>query len=889
MLKEGRSNNMAIKVRVEGVGILSFPDGTSRDVISDTVRRYASEKAPATIAEMRRREEQPGFNPTQAQKMGAAMQAEEERLAEAGAPSAFDEEAPAKLNPKTALRYGVPLAVALGTGGASIPIQIAAGAGSSLAGEAGAQTIEKLDEDQDYRLGEIAGATIRGGIPVFRGFPGATRATITAGGLGGLAAGAVEGKIENPLEDPLSSAGSALKETAIGAAIPGALATLGAGARAGAGAINRAIENAQDVERIGPGVRATVGQAFPFLAGAEKRIAARTGGEDLNRQLLEQSDAITAAVRGLQGQAGTSESVIGKILNQFGITDPNTVSRIADESKGLISAEQAVVNARTAAQRSLAQEALQDAESAFRRVINKEQQILNAVPFESAKMGKAIENTFDQTKKAIQDHSDILYTPVRFFENDKVFNLGLKSGKNTTSVEQAILDLKKNHPYLQSGDENRRFIPYLDDLNSVLENQSPSSLSQLRAIRQKLYDASSSSDPIVSKAKKDLRDIADKITQSIDYQGSYLLKPANYQSLKTANKFWSEFTPQLDNFGVSQAFKEGSEELGQMAELYTGRVSQQGAEAPAFKNAVQLLSDLRKVGVRNVPDPQGLNEIVKSGIIENSINKTTQQLDLSSLAANLNKIERTSPGSLSQLGFGNTTELNRFVSFIERLPAAQQQGPEAVLALLQNGTPASLRFLSSAVNQLPDVATTRTVMNALERRAVAGSSSALATQTAIRAKAIEELLLQVAEGGGTRAGTPGASGMAARLDSLKEMAGTDSAAKLQTILGRNLFDVVQNQIVPGFRVINQAKQRAAGAGATVSGSAFEKLATTPGIGSMVDFIGYEGLAAALAHGAGATGMVRRRDQLERLARLAELPPALMQQTVAKYTLADSSE
>lgn len=877
---------MAIKVRVEGVGILSFPDGTSRDVISDTVRRYASEKAPATIAEMRRREEQPGFNPTQEQKMGAAMQAEEARLAETEAGSAFDEEAPVKLNPKTVSRYGMPLAIALGTGGSSIPIQIAAGALSSGLGEAGAQTIEKLDEDQNYRIGEMLGAGVRGGIPIFKGFPGATRATIGAGGLGGLGAGILEGKVQSPLDD---LGLSAAKEFGIGAVIPGALTAIGGTAKAGANLIGKALPNIEDIERIGPGVRATIGQAFPVLAGFEKRIAARTGGEELNRQLLEQSDAITAAVRGLQGQAGTSESVIGKILNQFGITDPNTVARIADESKGLISAEQAVVNARTAAQRSLAQEALQDAEGAFRRVVNKEQQILSAVPFESAKMGNAIENTFDQTKKAIQDHSDILYTPVRFFENDKVFNLGLKSGKSTTSVEQAILDLKKNHPYLQSGDENRRFIPYLDDLNSVLENQSPSSLSQLRAIRQKLYDASSSYDPIVSKAKNDLRDIADKITQSIDYQGSYLLKPADYQSLKTANKFWSEFTPQLDNFGVSQAFKEGSEELGQMAELYTGRVSQQGSEAPAFKNAVQLLSDLRKVGVRNVPDPQGLNEIVKSGIIENSINKTTQQLDLSSLAANLNKIERTSPGSLSQLGFGNTTELNRFVSFIERLPAAQQQGPEAVLALLQHGTPASLRFLSSAVNQLPDVATTRTVMNALERRAVAGSSSALATQTAIRAKAIEELLLQVAEGGGTRAGTPGATGMAARLDSLKEIAGTDSAAKLQTILGRNLFDIVQNQIVPGFRVINQAKQRAAGAGATVSGSVFEKLGTTPGLGSLTDFLGYQGLAAALAHGAGATGMVARKKQLERLAKLAELPPALMQQTVARYLRSDSPE
>ena len=260
---------MAIKVRVEGVGTLSFPDGTSRDVISDTVRRYSSEKAPATIAEMRRREEQPGFNPTQEQKMGAAMQAEEARLAETEAGSAFDEEAPVKLNPKTVSRYGIPLAIALGTGGSSIPIQIAAGALSSGLGEAGAQTIEKLDEDQDYRFGEIAGSAIRGGVPVFKGFPGATKATIGAGALGGLAGGAFEGKIENPLENPLSSTASAIKESLIGAAIPGALATLGAGARGGAGMINRALENIQDVERIGPGTRATIGQAFPVLAGFE--------------------------------------------------------------------------------------------------------------------------------------------------------------------------------------------------------------------------------------------------------------------------------------------------------------------------------------------------------------------------------------------------------------------------------------------------------------------------------------------------------------------------------------------------------------------------------------------------------------------------------------------
>jgi len=127
---------MAIKVRVEGVGILSFPDGTSRDVISDTVRRYASDQRAATIG--RYQMASGAFLPPTKETIGAeamdeAAEIQKEKMRDLG---------------KASLRYGVPLAVALGTGGASIPIQIAAGAGSSLAGEAGAQTIEKLDEDQ---------------------------------------------------------------------------------------------------------------------------------------------------------------------------------------------------------------------------------------------------------------------------------------------------------------------------------------------------------------------------------------------------------------------------------------------------------------------------------------------------------------------------------------------------------------------------------------------------------------------------------------------------------------------------------------------------------------------------------------------------------------------
>lgn len=504
-------------------------------------------------------------------------------------------------------------------------------------------------------------------------------------------------------------------------------------------------------------------------------------------------------------------------------------------------------------------------------------------------MGARIEGTIERTKAAFDDHSDILYTPVRFFEDRPVFVLTQKSGRTLPSVEQAIIDLNDKYPRLVSGDQSRVFSPYLTRLNAILDQNIPASLNELRVIRRNLYTASDEAGKVFGTPEKnELRRIADLITQTIDYQAPSYLGAADAASLRTANSFYSKFRPRFDEFGVFQAFKPEKLERGQMADVMTERVARQGSETPAFSNPVNLINDLRASGVRNVPSSTAISDIVKSGIVNRSINQSTGEINLTNLAADLNSVQRQG-GGLAQLGFGSTRELNRFVQFVENLPEAQRSGPEAVLALLQHGTPASLGIVSRAVQYLPDVATTRTVMDALERRAVAGSASARATQNAIRAKAIEELLLQVAEGGGTRAGTPGAAGMTARLESLKEMAGTDSAAKLQTILGRNLFDIVQNQIVPGFRVINQAKQRAAGAGATVSGSAFEKLATTPGLGSMVDFIGYEGLAAALAHGAGATGMIRRRDQLEALARLAELPPAQMQQTVMRYLRSDSSE
>ena len=91
---------------------------------------------------------------------------------------------------KAALRYGVPIAAGLATGGASIPVMMGAGAASAGLGEAGAQTVEKALEGREFRPGEIAGATIRGAAPVFKGLG----KTMAAAGAAGAAAAPFEDK-----------------------------------------------------------------------------------------------------------------------------------------------------------------------------------------------------------------------------------------------------------------------------------------------------------------------------------------------------------------------------------------------------------------------------------------------------------------------------------------------------------------------------------------------------------------------------------------------------------------------------------------------------------------------------------------------------------------------
>lgn len=796
---------------------------------------------------------------------------------------------------KAALRYGVPLAAGLATGPvgglAALARTAAITGGAAGLGEAGAQTVERVAEDKEYRPGEIAGATIRGAAPLISRAP---IKTILAAGGAGVAGGAAEGKTGG-----MEMAGEFVKS----AAPVGFLQGLSVGSRALGEFVQGGMQRASEVERIGPGVQATIGQAFPEFAGLESRVAAQTGSQELRKQLQDQSQAIARAVQGVMGvPAENYPNLVNRIAQTIGDLGPETGARLANEAQNVTSAFGAVERARSEAQKSLAQDALKEAQQAFQKAIEVET-LKGGIrggavrPYQSAIMGDEAVGVLKDTRKAFADRSAELYQPVKQFENTPAFDLGLPAGQNVKSVEDEILDLLNKYPALQTGEQSRVFTPYLRKLEEILASKTPASLNDLRAIRDQLYDASDvAGQAFGTAAKTDIRNVAKRITQTIDFQAPYFLGQAEALALKEANAFYSQFRPRFDEFGVIQAFKPGTMDTGQLADLFTGRVARQGTETAAFANPYSLLEDLRKANVANVPNPQQLSDIVRSGIVDQAIDKATGQIDLRKLATGLNEIEQQGGGALQQLGFGTKQELNRFIKYIEELPAAQTRGPEVVLELLKTGTPAGFAVASRAVRTLPDLATVDSVIKTLEKQAVAGSKVADNTLMNIRAREIEDLLLKASS-----------EGRVANLGSLTELADPAMRDNVERIIGRNLMNQIDSTFIPGFRVIEEARQAAGMAGSTVRGAALERVGravvqaptqiatgnVTQGIQNMLGnaaaALGYSAVAKVFAKGAGVTGLRKRQDFFKDLEKIAGAPQPQQIELLRRYIGEDSRE
>ena len=807
-----------------------------------------------------------------------------------------------------AVRYGIPLGVSIATGGAGIPAMMAAGAASSLVGEAGAQAMEKQLEGKEYRPREILGATVRGAAPVFNKVPLALTKTAGAAGLAGGLGGLVEGK--NPL-----------KEAGIQLGAVTALGTIGKAAGGMSDFLQGGIDRSGLVEymgsklpNVGPGVEATVGQAFPIFAGLESRVVSQTGSQDLRQQLLDQSQAIARAVQGVMGApAENYPNLVNRISSTIGNLGPETGARLANEAQNVNSAFAAVENARSAAQKSVAQDALAEAQQSFQKAVEIEtlkggMKSGATAPYQIVPAGTRIEGVAKQAKEAIQSEARRLYGPANAVEDVPAFDLFAGVGNQASFADRAN-DILRKIPDISTstladvrkilGRKKTIAAPYSADPTAPLTVSTPqlATFKEIQAIRNELYDfADYSGEAIGNEAQRQIRKLAGSMTDTVTDQAPKTLGQEVANSINLGEEFYGATRPKLDVFGVKRAFIPQTMERGQMGQAAVGGVRAQGVQAPEFANLENLLSTLQKRGVGGAPSMQPVIDDLRSGIIDQAIDKATGQLDLMKLAGDLNNISQQGGNGLQKLGFGTKSELNRFVQYMQNLDPATAKGPEAVLNLLKTGTPAGFSVASRAVKMLPDLATVDSVMRTLEKQAINGSKAAGETLTQIRAREIEDLLLKASS-----------EGRVANLGSLTELSDPAMRANVELIIGKNLMKQIDSTFIPGFRVIEEARQAAGMAGSTVRGAALERVGKSVAqgpvqiasgdvkqgvqnmLGNAAAALGYNVIAKVFAKGAGVTGLRKRQDFTNFLQKIAEKPAPQQIELLRRYAGEDSSE
>jgi len=803
---------------------------------------------------------------------------------------------------KASLRYGVPLAVGIATGGASIPIQIAAGSTSAALGETGAQTFE----DGDYRKGEIAGAFIRGAAPVFKG-SAALAKTVGGAGLAGLLGGTAEGKV--------TGLKSGAQEFLYGATPAGLLqggsTLLGANRQRLTGGIIRS----QDIERIAPGqIQATFGQAFPEFAGLEARVASQTGSQELNQQLLEQSRAVANAVQRVTGIPAEAHSdLVSRVAQTIGGLSPETGARLANEAQGVNDAFLAVERARSAAQKNIAQDALAEAQQSFQRAVEVEtlkggMRTGAVAPYQAVPAGQRIESVANQAKEAIRTEARRLYGNANAVEDVPAFDLFAGVGNQPSFADRAN-DIINKIPGISTstladvrkilGRKRTVAAPYSADPTAPLTVSSPqlATFKEIQEIRDELYDfADFSGEAIGNKAQAEIRRLARSLSDTVTDQAPRTLGQDVADSIKAGEEFYGATRPKLDVFGVKRAFAPETMERGQMGQAAVAGVKAQGVLAPEFSNLEDLFSTLQKRGVANAPSMQPIIDDIRSGIVDRAIDKATGKFNLITLASDLNNIAQQGGSGLQKLGFGTTQELNRFVRYMQNLDPATVKGPEVVLDLLKSGTPAGFAVASRAVQTLPDLATVDSVLKSLEKQAIKGSKAAGDTLLNIRAREIENILLEASK-----------TGPKPNLGSLIELTNPEMRGKVELIIGPKLLKTLDDVFMPGFRVMETAREAAGMAGSTVRGAAVERLGKAAleapiqmASGDLVkpavslasklgSTLGYAYWSRILAKGAGVSGLRDRKQFYGLLKQIAEKPQPQQIQLLRRYAGDDESE
>ena len=885
---------------------------------------------PATIAEMRRREESgqvSALTPAQVQaQVGSPQQLEQavqdagkvgmfERFAGAfagmaepsGQVTPFVEGTEARIAPSgqftplgAAEARGAVRGAAMGartipallaapaTGGASIPAMMGTGALASAIGDAVGQTIEKLfGLRQDFSGREVAASGVTGAAPILPG-GGVLKpmANIAMQGAGSVAGEAVRTGEFKPEAGIVPAALTTLFQ------VPGAISTA---AEKGFG---RAAERAATVERIGEGVEPTFGQAMPRFAGLESRIESRAGMAPVTEQIARQGEQIKTAVQKLTGVAAEGADTLTRKL--LGALNANEIDDIANASRNLKDAETILESARGQAQKQAQQRAVDQARKAYQDTIKNtlfKGQDISA--FRVVPAGQQIESLADQAKKAIRKEADRIYGPANAVENDQKLDLFKPVGDNPSFADQANKLLAQIPDIHASGLKEARKLLSRTETVMTPSSMDPTrpvtvsrpqkvSLKELKDLRDELYDfADYAGEAIGNNQQRQVKNLASTLSETIADQAPEAIGAEAAAARAAGDEFYFAARPKLNLFGVRRAFAPETMERGQLGQAMVSGVKAQGLLAPEFANVESLVNTLKSRGVANAPDLQDVYSSIRSGIVSDATDKATGAIDYKKLAGTINNLETQSPGALEKIGLGSKDELSKFVNFLEG--TGQKTGPQALLDILQTKTPAGFAVASEAVQLLPNVKDVGSVVRYLEREAVAGNKLAKEALVATRAREIEDLLLTETALGGTG----------------PNLKGISKIKRSEQILGPTLYKQVVDDIIPGYKTILNAQRAAGGAGALVVGQAAEELASGipqaalkaaagKPVEGMMSIIGdavnagfYTVAAKALARASGSAGYRSAADTARIFEKFSNIPRASLYDALSKY--ADTGE
>lgn len=774
--------------------------------------------------------------------------------------------------------YGIPIGAGIASGGRSALQQAMIGLLAGGAGKVGSRLIE----GKDVLSKEGAKETIAGGVEsMVPGFKGAylPLKTGAAAGGAGLASAAIRGELEPTLISELKY-GAAPTALGVGAgALQSSLGKFAKGAAEGAKA-------AEEIERIGPGVKPTLGQSIRKYAGLEARVSSQVGREELAKSFEAQNQAIASAVERIAGgPRGQSLEMVRNALEGMDVRDR---TELLNAASNVTNAEDALKLVRGGARQQVVEDSLEKAQKRLENAVTQKMlgksRIVGQRPeysgvFKRIEAGTQIEEATRNAKKAFSDRSEQLYQPTKPFENTPGFDLLAPVGKDGLSVGDQIMQAFKSSPIYANGQIIPEFTPFLGKLKSILDSRSPASLAELREIRADLYKAADSAgEAFGTKSQNDLKQVARKITETLDQQADAVLGPTAASDLRTANKFYADFRPQFEGYGVESAFMRPGEKPGKTAGIMAEEIAKEGLASPGYANLSKLLQGLKSAGAANVPDVAPIKSLLREGVIDQAIVRSGGKVivDFKRLSDVVDQIESQTPGALKELGIGSRKDLNTLMELKEF--SKGEPGVDAIVKAIKSNSDLGTALGSRMLPYLTDVTDIQSVMKALQTRAigspgVAGNQAARDALLDIKANEINDLLLQATK-----------LGKAPRLEALSDFLNEDQLRRYRNTIGSPMLRLIETRILPGFKRIEQARQAARQAGSTVTGAAEERLvgglaqapvtAATRGpvsaigdmVGNWMSLVKYDVLSKILARSGGSTGFRNAEKQLQTLNR-----------------------